>query len=86
MQNEYIINLESLLEALEPGGPVHDAGWNLMSSLRRCSNPENHVSIVQKCARVITDFSQLSLRQQYEHEDKVTHLINGLSQIISKEN
>ncbi len=77
MNANTITSLEIIGDTIEPGSPVHDALYNLMSSLRKQVKdvtPEQAI-LLSKTIKAIKTFASLEDEHQWTLEDELSHNI-----------
>ena len=80
--------LEILADTLEPGSDVHDAAYNIMSSLRKMRRNNDSVTPLQaqtiaKVLDAITHFTTLDQEEQWGLDEKLGHTLMALCLTIT---
>ena len=80
--------LEILADTLEPGSDVHDAAYNIMSSLRKMQRSNASVTPLQAKAittalDAIAHFAGLDQEEQWGHDEKLGHTLMALCLTIT---
>ncbi len=77
--------IESSVETIEPGSPVHDAVYNFVSSARKnYNNTDGHelLGFIERIGDILTSFTRLSEEHQWTVEDDIAHAITSITQSL----
>ena len=74
-------SIEITADSLEAGSPVHDAVYNIVSTVRqnqRNTDPHTIALVLDKVGKVVARFTSMDIEDQWAHEDTVSHGLMSL--------
>ena len=77
--------LESSVDSIEPGSPVHDSVYNFVSAARknyRNTDPAEILEYTSKVSSIVSGFARLPEEHQWGLEDEVAHTIDNVTRCI----
>ena len=84
--NCMIEHIEPVLDAIEPGSPVHDAGWNFLNTVKRTQDitkPDLVDKMSYSVLSLLVTASQLKDEQLIMKEGEISHLIMGCCRALT---
>ena len=85
MHANTITTLEIIGDTIEPGSPVHDAMYNLMSSLRKQVQDVtvDQARLLSQTIQAIKAFASLEDEHQWALEDELSHNIHAVTRNLT---